>query len=231
MTTESLALKADDGDRTRDLELGKLALYQLSYVRAGGILRERRPSLFRTLVVLNLRTSVVVVAIAGFLAFLVWGLVNSGDSGLKTGEPVPVKDLPTLPEGGQASLADFKGDWVLLNVWASWCGPCRFESPALERFERENRDRIKVLGVDTQDLHDDAMKFIKEYKITYPQIRDASGEYAGDLKTTGVPESFLIDPEGNLVAHFPGAFNDLESIERFAEPALKDQPAGTGAAS
>jgi len=205
-------------------------LYQLSYVRAGGILRERRPSLLRTLVVLNLRTSVVILGVAGLLAFLAWGLINSGDSGLKVGEPVPVATLPTLPEGGEASLADFKGEWVLLNVWASWCGPCRFESPALEKFERENRDRLKVLGVDTQDLHDDAMKFINEYDITYAQIRDASGEYASDLKTTGVPESFLIDPEGNLVAHYPGAFNDVASIENFAAPALEATSSGAKAA-
>jgi len=163
----------------------------------------------------------VILGVAGLLAFLTWGLISAGDSGLTVGDPVPVATLPTLPEGGEASLADFKGDWVLLNVWASWCGPCRFESPALEQFERENRDRLKVLGVDTRDLSEDAMKFIREYDITYAQIRDGNGDYADDLKTTGVPESFLVDPDGNLVAHYPGAFNDIESIEKFAAPALE----------
>ena len=227
MTTEREAAKADDGDRTRDLELGKLALYQLSYVRAGALCLTRGQAggwpvpLFILWGVLNLRTSIVVLGVAGLLGFLVWGLVNSGDGGLKDGEPVPVATLPTLPPGGEASLADFEGEWVLLNVWASWCVPCRDESPALEQFERANRGTLSVLGVDTRDLSGDAMKFLEQYGITYAQIRDASGEYADDLRTTGVPESFLIDPDGNLVAHYPGPFKDIAAIERFAAPALE----------
>lgn len=169
----------------------------------------------------NLRTTIVVVAIAAFLGFLVWGLVQKGDSGLVVGEAVPVATLPTLPEGDEGSLEDYRGEWVLLNVWASWCVPCKEESPALDRFEKRNRDRITVLGVDTKDLSGDALRFLEEFDITYPQLRDASGDYAdGELKTTGVPESFLIDPEGDLVAHFPGPFKDEAAIEAFAAPAL-----------
>jgi thiol-disulfide isomerase/thioredoxin len=175
---------------------------------------------------LNLRTSVVVVAVAALIGFLVWGLVNAGDGGIATGEPVPSSTLPTLPPGGEGSLADYRGDWVLLNVWASWCIPCREESPALDRFEKENRDRITVLGVDTRDLSEDALDFMREYDITYDQLRDASGEYADDLETTGVPESFLVDPEGKLVAHFPGPFRNVAEIEEFAAPALS--PDGPG---
>lgn len=163
------------------------------------------------------------------LAFLVWGLVKKGESSLSLGEPVPVATLQTLPEGGEGSLEDYRGQWVLLNVWASWCGPCKAESPALDRFEKNNRDRITVLGVDTKDLSEDAMKFLREFKIEYPQLRDASGDYTdGKLKTTGVPESFLVDPEGNLVAHYPGPFADEAAIEAFAAPALKDQAGTTG---
>lgn len=171
---------------------------------------------------MNWRTSIVVLAIAALLGFLVWGLVKKGDSGLKIGEPVPTATLPTLPEGGEGSLADHRGEWVLLNVWASWCGPCKDESPALDRFERNNRDRITVLGVDTKDLSEDALGFLREFNIRYPQLRDASGDYTdGELKTTGVPESFLVDPDGNLVAHYPGPFENEAAIEAFAAPALE----------
>jgi thiol-disulfide isomerase/thioredoxin len=180
--------------------------------------------------VLNLKTSIVAVAVVAFIAFLAWGLVNSGDGGIADGEPVPTATLPTLPPGGEGSLEDYRGEWVLLNVWASWCIPCREESPALDRFERENRDRVTVLGIDTRDLTDDALAFLEEYRITYDQLRDASGEYADDLETTGVPESFLVDPDGNLVAHFPGPFRDLAEVEEFAAPALASAgPAGGGA--
>lgn len=171
----------------------------------------------------NLRTSIVVLGVAALLGFLVWGLVQKGDSSLALGEPVPVATLPTLPAGGEGSLEDYRGQWVLLNVWASWCKPCKAESPALDSFERNNRDRITVLGVDTKDLNDDALKFLREYDIQYPQLRDASGDYTdGDLKTTGVPESFLIDPAGNLAAHFPGPFENEAAIEEFAAPAFQD---------
>ena len=158
---------------------------------------------------------------AALLGFLVWGLVKKGDSRLPLGEPVPVATLPTLPEGSTGSIEDYRGQWLLLNVWASWCEPCKAESPALERFEQQNRDRIAVVGLDTKDLSEDALKFLREFSIKYPQLRDASGDYTdGELRTTGVPESFLIDPDGNLVAHFPGPFKDEASIEEFAAPAL-----------
>ncbi|MGK2956729.1 MAG: TlpA family protein disulfide reductase [Solirubrobacterales bacterium] len=169
---------------------------------------------------MNLRTSLVVLGVVGLLGFLTWGLVSAGDGGLTEGDPIPVATLPTLPPGGEASVEDYRGEWVLLNVWASWCVPCRDESPALEQFEQENRDRITVLGVDTRDLTDDALGFLEQYDINYDQIRDASGAYADDLKTSGVPESFLINPEGELVAHIPGPFKDLAAIKEFAAPAL-----------
>jgi len=169
----------------------------------------------------NWKTSIVVVAVGGLLAFLVWGLVKKGDSGLAVGEPVPVATLPTLPEGDEGSLEDYRGKWVLMNVWASWCGPCKEESPALDRFERKNRDRIAVLGINTKDLNEDALAFLREYGIDFPQLRDASGDYSsGELETTGVPESFLVDPEGDLVAHYSGPFRDEAAIEEFAAPAL-----------
>lgn len=179
---------------------------------------------------MNWRTGIVVLCIAALLGFLAWGLVKKGDSSLAVGEPFPVATLPTLPEGGEGSIEDFRGQWMLVNVWASWCGPCKEESPALDRFEEANRDRITVVGIDTKDLNGDALAFLREFSIEYPQFRDASGDYTdGELKTTGVPESFLIDPEGNLVAHYPGPFKDEAAIEAFASPAL-DGPDTSGEA-
>lgn len=176
---------------------------------------------------MNWRTSIVVLGVVALLGFLVWGLVKKGDSSLAIGDPVPVATLPTLPEGGEGSIEDYRGRWVLLNVWASWCGPCKEESPALERFEQRNRDRIAVVGLDTKDLSEDALAFLREFGIRYPQLRDASGDYTdSDLKTTGVPETFLIDPDGNLAAHYPGPFKDEAAIAAFAAPALDSQPTG-----
>lgn len=200
-----------------------------------GVLDAVESSRFFILELMNVRAILAVTGVVALLGFLAWGLVTEGNGGLETGDAVPVATLPTLSQNtvppsqqasvspdDEASLADFRGDWVLLNVWASWCVPCREESPALERFATENRDAITVLGVDTRDLTEDAIAFLREYDIKYPQLRDASGAYADDLKTTGVPESFLIDPEGNLVSRFPGPFRNLAEIEEFAAPAIGD---------
>lgn len=170
---------------------------------------------------MNTRTFIVTLGVLAVLGFLTWGLIQKGDSNLTEGEAVPVATLPTLPSGGEGSLEDYRGRWVLLNVWASWCEPCKAESPALDSFERNNRDRIIVLGIDTKDLESDALKFLREFNIRYPQLRDSSGDYVDqDLKTTGVPESFLVDPDGNLAGHYPGPFKDEAAIENFAAPAL-----------
>jgi cytochrome c biogenesis protein CcmG/thiol:disulfide interchange protein DsbE len=88
---------------------------------------------------------------------------------------------------------------VLVNFWASWCDPCRDESPALESFHRRYRDRgFSVLGIDTRDLSGDGLAFVREFGLTYPHLRDADGAAAEDYGTTGVPESFLVDPDGKL---------------------------------
>lgn len=170
---------------------------------------------------MNAKTILVTVMVLALLGFLAWGLADSQSDGLEPGGQAPAATLETLPPGGEGSLADFKGEWVLMNVWASWCVPCRDESPALERFSRQNRDSVVVLGIDTRDLSGDALDFIDEFGLTYPQLRDPDGRYADRLETTGVPESFLIDPEGRLARRLRGPFASAAEITRFAAPALR----------
>lgn len=170
---------------------------------------------------MNLKTTVVTVLVLGLLGFLAWGLADSQGGGLEPGGEVPIETLETLPPGGEGSLADFRGRWVLMNIWASWCVPCREESPALERFSRLHGDRVTVLGVDTRDLSVDALDFIQEFGLTYPQLRDPDGSYADALETTGVPESFLISPNGRLVRRLRGPFASAPEITRFSTPALR----------
>ena len=140
------------------------------------------------------------LAVIGLLAY---GLLNKSTEALEPGETVPTTPLPKLNGQGNGSVADYRGRWVLVNVWASWCTPCRDESPALERFYREHRNqRFAILGIDSNDLSDDALSFVRKYEITYPQLRDGSGDFSQDeLGTTGVPKSFLVGPDGRLVLH------------------------------
>lgn len=137
-----------------------------------------------------------VLAVVGLLGF---GLLSKGSSGVALGEPAPEEPLPRLQGGGAESLADYRGRWVLVNFWASWCPPCRDEAPELERFQRRHGGPdFTVLGIDSRDLSEDARQFVRQYDLTYPQLRDGDGEAADDYGTTGVPENFLIDPSGRV---------------------------------
>ncbi len=157
------------------------------------------------------------LAVVGLLVF---GLAIKGSSGLEVGDPVPTSALPELEGGGSQSLADYRGRWVLVNFWASWCEPCRAEAPTLEQFQREHSGaKFAVLGIDTRDLSGDGREFVREYRLSYPQLRDGNGDAAHDYGTTGVPETFLVDPGGKLRLHFPGPVGE-ETLEGAVAPLL-----------
>jgi cytochrome c biogenesis protein CcmG, thiol:disulfide interchange protein DsbE len=158
------------------------------------------------------RSFAVFVAVLAVIGLLAYGLLKKSSDTLAIGDPIPdaTAQLPRLEGPGTASLADYRGRWVLVNVWASWCTPCRSESPALERFSRAHRGpNFTILGIDSNDLTGDARAFVRRYRITYPQLRDGSGDFSqGELGTTGVPESFLVNPRGQLVVHSLGPVTD-----------------------
>jgi cytochrome c biogenesis protein CcmG/thiol:disulfide interchange protein DsbE len=119
--------------------------------------------------------------------------------------PVPVVTLPAF-DGPPFSLAALRGHPVVLNFWASWCIPCRDEAPLIEEIWREVHSHgLIVLGVDTQDLESPARAFIKQYRITYPNVRDPDGSVGRLFGTTGVPETFFISADGRIFGKFPGA--------------------------
>jgi len=143
-----------------------------------------------------------VLAVVGLLTF---GLLSKGSSGLAVGEVAPTTSLPQLEGSGSGSLADYRGRWVLVNFWASWCIPCREEAPALEAFQRRHGDGdFTVLGIDSRDLSGDGRAFVRRFALSYPQLRDGDGAIAHEYGTTGVPENFLIDPQGKLRLLFRG---------------------------
>jgi cytochrome c biogenesis protein CcmG/thiol:disulfide interchange protein DsbE len=157
----------------------------------------------------SVRSSFVVFAVAAVVGLLVFGLVRKGSSGLEIGETVPMAPLPRLEGGGAESLADYRGRWVLVNFWASWCDPCTEEAPALERFQREHGGpRFTVLGIDSRDLSSDGRGFVRDYGLSYPQLRDGDGDAAEDNGTTGVPENFLVDPKGKVRLRWRGPVSE-----------------------
>ena len=153
---------------------------------------------------MSARTFAVFIGVIAVVGLLAYGLLTKGEARVEVGEPFPDAELPRLDGSGTGSVADYRGDWVLVNVWASWCDPCRDESPALQSFYEEHRDNgFTVLGIDSRDVSNDAREFIEEYELTYPQLHD-SGERADELGVIGFPESFLVDPEGEVALIRPG---------------------------
>ena len=171
--------------------------------------------------------AVAAVLVVGVIGLLVVGLLNNDvgtriDDALAAGErpeapgfTLPLlKDDPDLgPAGTEIGLADLEGRPVVLNFWASWCDPCRAEAPILEEVWRNYRDRgVVVLGIDTQDLSENAIAFLDETGTTYPSVRDGSSRTEEDYEATGVPETFLIDQEGRIALRFVGQVTAAEQI-------------------
>lgn len=166
---------------------------------------------------MSTRSFIAVLGVLAIVGLLVFGLISKGSSGVAVGDPAPSGALPELEGGGSGSLADYRGRWVLVNFWASWCVPCRAEAPALERFQRQHGGRgFTVLGVDSRDLSGDGVDFVDRYGLSYPQLRDGDGGYAHDYGTTGVPESYLVDPKGIVRLHVPGPVSEDDLREGVA---------------
>jgi cytochrome c biogenesis protein CcmG/thiol:disulfide interchange protein DsbE len=152
------------------------------------------------------------VALAGacVVALLIYGVAAQSanrtlDERVASGRFPPAPDaarqLPRLGVPGRAGLASYRGGVVVLNFWASWCEPCRIEAPLLERAQRGLRPLGgTVLGVTHLDASPDSEAFVRRYRLTYPQLRDSEGAFAHAYGTNQLPESFIIDPAGRVVA-------------------------------
>lgn len=166
---------------------------------------------------MSVRSLIAVLAVLAVVALLVFGLASKGSSRIAVGETAPNKPLPRLEGGGEESVVAYRGDWVLVNFWASWCLPCRDEAPELEEFQqRHGGADFTVLGIDTQDLSDDGRAFARKYELSYPQLHDGDGKLADEYGTTGVPENFLLDPKGKVRWLTPGPVTEKMLDEEIA---------------
>ena len=150
--------------------------------------------------------------VALLLGLLVWKLVSNQGGNLaraaNRGErpAAPNFTLDRLDRGGKLTLSDLRGKAVAVNFWASWCDPCKRESPYLEQAWIENRAKgFVVLGVDANDFRSDARGFMRKYGITYPVVYDGPGKTLGGYGVKGFPETYVLDREGRVVDAFVGA--------------------------
>lgn len=161
--------------------------------------------------------------------FLIWpvlllalGLLAGCSSGFapaqgpQPGKPAPDFRLPQL-DGQAVSLSDYRGHPVLLNFWASWCGPCRYEMPFLQQVHEDERwsaSGLVILAVDIGESPDTVAQFMAENGLSFAALLDTSQDVALQYNVRNIPTTFLIDADGVIRDIKVGAFSGKDEIER-----------------
>ena len=149
---------------------------------------------------------------------------------LDPAERVAAPDLVgTTLDGQQLSSAGLARDVLVVNVWASWCAPCRSEAPSLERLSKEFADQgVSFIGLNTRDSDTSARSFVERFGITYPNVIDRDGVlqlgFRDSLPPRAIPSTLVIDRSGRVAARVLGAVS--ESSLRGVIEAVADEKAG-----
>lgn len=139
----------------------------------------------------------------------------SGDGGVTILQPAERPDAPVVSgprlgaEEQTISTGDYEGTILVLNVWGSWCAPCRAEAPELEVAAEQTAGTAQFLGLNTRDLDPaPAEAFMRSFEVSYPSIYDPSGslllEFSDQLPPSGIPSTLVIDEEGQVAARIIG---------------------------
>lgn len=165
------------------------------------------------------------IAAVGVLAgVLVWRLTHHPPPP-RVGQRAPAFSLHRLNGTGDVSLASLRGRAVVLNFFASWCGPCKKEAPALEQVWRDYRSQgVTVLGIDTNDASNDAKQFIAAHGVTYPTVGDG-GRLSGKYALSNLPTTYVVNRQGRIVGgQILGAVSDQpfsHDLSRYLDEARK----------
>jgi cytochrome c biogenesis protein CcmG/thiol:disulfide interchange protein DsbE len=158
----------------------------------------------------------VVVALLGLL---VWKIAQGESEVTKTlsrgGTPTaPAFSLQRLDGNGELSLSSLSGKAVVLNFWASWCGPCKDETPLLQRgWARWKGKNVVFVGVDVKDFRGDARSFLTRFGVTYPNVYDGKGSLVGRYGVTGFPETYFIDGRGKVRYRIAGPVANAAELD------------------
>ncbi len=171
------------------------------------------------------RTTIQGLAVALVLPALAACAGEDAFKPITMGDPAPQFVAATL-DGDSLGLADFEGSPVLLNIWATWCAPCRKEMPEIEELFQEYKDRgfkVVAVSIDNRGATDQIVEFTQELGTSFTILHDAEQTITRDYQTIGVPESFLIDANGVLKARWTGRFMPLDpEVKALVEESLAE---------
>lgn len=148
---------------------------------------------------------------------------------LDEAQRTPAPDLVgTTLDGEEFRLSDHRGEVVVLNVWASWCAPCRAEAPTLAAAAAELADRgVLFVGLDTRDSDASARAFIDRFDITYPNVIDRDGRlqllFSDSLPPQAIPSTLVVDRQGRVAGRVLGKASD-STLRALIEPLLAEEP-------
>jgi thiol-disulfide isomerase/thioredoxin len=148
-------------------------------------------------------------------------------------QPAPDFSGPLLSGDGQFDLAQARGNVVVLNVWASWCPPCRSEAPALQAVSVELADQnVQFIGVNVRDNRTDARAFEQEFGLTYPSVVDTTGAlllaFRDTLPPSAIPSTLVIDREGRLAARVLDEVTETSLGDLVADISTEDSAQADG---
>jgi len=179
---------------------------------------------YKTIPYLLLGLGLVLIAASGY--FIAQNASAQTDLGA-----VPVQMNYSAPEltitdteGISRSLADYIGQVVLVNLWATWCPPCKEEMPALQAFyEKYRDDGFTIIAVNDGDPTSDVLQFIEDYNLTFPVWLDPTYIATEDaFRTLNLPSSYIIDREGTVRLQWVGGIT-RKTLEKFVAPLIKDK--------
>ena len=183
----------------------------------------------------SLAILLLALIIAGFTVFLALGLVGKSTATGRSGEKLIDIPPPSFGgreiQGGFFSLDEHKGSPLIINFWASWCPPCREETPDIEEIWKTYKDQgLVVVGVNVQDIEEEAEKYLSEFSVTFPNVMDKQGKITVDYGVTGLPVTFFVSREGLVIGRWVGSISEerLDSWVAFLMEGDSNSSASSG---
>ena len=174
---------------------------------------------------------ILAILISLFAIFLATGLANQASATGRSGEQLIGRKAPGFLadsiNGKPVSLSNYPESPIILNFWASWCPPCRDETPHFEKIWRLYKEKdVVVIGINVQDDLNSANEYISEFDVTFVNGMDKNGRIMVDYGVTGLPVTFFLDREGMIIGRWVGSIgassleSRVEALENGSFPSL-----------